>query len=380
MGVGSVEIFFILFPLLHILQHDLVLSERHLVFDLLPDIEGEDRAFAVGALHIELAVHERKEVRDDGHTKARTLYVPVLHHIQPLERLEELIHVFLPDADARIPDFKTDQSLPFASFQFLHIQCDRALAGVLDRVGEEVHDHLVDAGIIAVKLARKMRIHVHAKFQILFARPFRNGVNKVGDQRRRTVTHGDDLHLSVLDLGEIQDAVDEGKKVSSRRADVSRVFHDLLAVRLPHDHFVHAQDRINRRSDLMGHIRQETALRLVCLVRRILLQFQNLRFIFLPLLVNAHFLKFPAVGLLVLCSEVIEEGEQGENEDGNGDADRELRAYLFIEFVIAHLDHDVPLLHHITDEERAVLSVQICFRGPVSGFEHKVQEILSVHF
>ena len=65
------------------------------------------------------------------------------------------------------------------------------------------------------------------------------------------------IHLTGFNLGEIQNVVDYAKQGITGALDISRILKDLLILALPEDHFIHAKNCINRRSDLMGHVGQK---------------------------------------------------------------------------------------------------------------------------
>ena len=75
-----------------------------------------------------------------------------------------------------------------------------------------------------------------------------------------------DLHLAGLDLGEVEDVVDQAEEVPAGDADLGEVGDEALLAELRgflDEHFAVADDGVERRAQLVAHIGEELALRLV---------------------------------------------------------------------------------------------------------------------
>src|SRR5439155_9136756 len=88
----------------------------------------------------------------------------------------------------------------------------------------------------------------------------RHAVLECGAERERAAL---ELHLAGLDLREVEDVVDEREEMPARREDVLEIF--LLALvelaehALEHD-LAEPDDRVQRRPQLVRHVREELAL------------------------------------------------------------------------------------------------------------------------
>src|SRR5437016_2194102 len=80
---------------------------------------------------------------------------------------------------------------------------------------------------------------------------------KLAEDERR----GHDIHLSSLDLREVEDIVDEPEQVDGRRLDLPEVVALegwKIGSRLAQDEAGKPDDRIKRRAQLVGHVGQES--------------------------------------------------------------------------------------------------------------------------
>ena len=75
------------------------------------------------------------------------------------------------------------------------------------------------------------------------------------------------LHLSRLNLGQVQNIVDKRQQIPGRRLDIAGVTVHLTPLALLHNNIAQSHNRIHGRAYLMGHIRQELAFRLIRLLR-----------------------------------------------------------------------------------------------------------------
>ena len=138
------------------------------------------------------------------------------------------------------------------------------------------------------------------KVQIFAAGAEGDHVADVIQHRRQLVRRRDDLHLPRLDLGKIKNIVDDGEQVFAGTLHITRVGGDPLVVAFPQDHLIHAEYRIDRRADLMGHVGKEAALCSAGRIRGLLFQPEY------------HLI----IGLLLLAHPEAQCQHHGEHEDG----------------------------------------------------------------
>ncbi len=141
-------------------------------------------------------------------------------------------------------------------------QGDGALRRVFDGVVQQIDQDLLDAHLIPVQLGGDALLHVDMEVQSLFPGPHPDHVHDVGQHVSRVVVDGDDIHFSALDLGHIQNIVDQGQQHLAGVLDVLRVLRHLVGYGLPQDHLVQADDGVDGSADLVAHAGKEPVLRL----------------------------------------------------------------------------------------------------------------------
>ena len=147
---------------------------------------------------------------------------------------------------------------------FRHFACldaHAALRRELDRVAHQVGQHLAQPqGVALVMLARRP-VPVRADLQPLRARAFAEQGFDLAQQLPRLKRRGVELKLAGLDLGQVQDVVEQRQQRVPRLQDGAG---RLLALRPGHARLLqqlrHAQDAVHGRADFMAHGRQEPAL------------------------------------------------------------------------------------------------------------------------
>ena len=104
--------------------------------NLLRQLKGEDRAFSVFALNLQMASHHVKKPLDDGHAKSRTLDAAVLFFINALKCDEETVQILRLDPDAGVRDTECEENRIrlIRSFMGMCGEGDGSLIGIFDGV------------------------------------------------------------------------------------------------------------------------------------------------------------------------------------------------------------------------------------------------------
>ena len=137
-----------------------------------------------------------------------------------------------------------------------------AALGELERVADEVgHDLPHTAGIGEDRL-RNRPLAVEAQPQAFVLGPHREDLHHLPDDRVRRARDALHLHAPGLDLGQVEDVVDQVEQVLAAGVDRVQVLHHLRLVLVvaPTQHIGEAQDRVHRCADLVAHVGQEIAL------------------------------------------------------------------------------------------------------------------------
>ena len=91
-----------------------------------------------------------QEALSDVHAEPRAFDCPIALLLNPLECAEQFRNVLLLDADAGVLDLEPKQNAVVDDFLKLDLERDRTLFGVLDGVGQDVGDDLLDPDLVAV--------------------------------------------------------------------------------------------------------------------------------------------------------------------------------------------------------------------------------------
>ena len=139
---------------------------------------------------------------------------------------------------------------------------DLALLGELDRVREQVEEHLPQTGLVADDPGGCVVVDQTAELDLLLPCARRDDVERSLDAIAQVERLALELELAGLDLRVVEDVVDDvQQRVAARVDDLGELA--LLAGELGAEQQVgHADHGVHRRPDLVAHRREEGALRL----------------------------------------------------------------------------------------------------------------------
>ena len=224
--------------------------------------EPEGRSLAGRALGADLAAHQLDEARGDRQPEAGSLVAARRGGIDLREFVEHRLQLVGGDTDAGILDTDPDSDLlifAFAGDVDEHV----AALGELHRIADKVGRDLAETPDIADHRLRQFRIDAHDEFEVLLRDARRNQRRHVLDRLAEAEWRGIELELSGVDLGEIEDVIDDRQKgVARLHDDVDE--HALALVELgPRQKLGHAEHAVHRGADLVTHIGEELGLRAV---------------------------------------------------------------------------------------------------------------------
>ena len=213
------------------------------------------------AFQPDTSAHEVCELAADGQPQPRPAVAARRAAVRLREGLEDGLLAVLRDADPAVSDRKPDRGLrPGLGYQPRlddHLAARRELQGVAD----EVRQDLPDAPRIAPQALGDSRRDVADQLD-----PCRLGARgqQVGDVlqsfAQAEVGHLD-RHLARLDLGKVEDVIDDRQQRFAAAPDRFGVV--ALVRRQPgfQQKPGHADDAVHGRADLVAHVRQELGLR-----------------------------------------------------------------------------------------------------------------------
>ena len=138
-----------------------------------------------------------------------------------------------------------------------------ALRGELERIREQVLENLLQALRVGRERARQRRVDVDVERQALRLGDVVERAFDAVAQRRERDLLGLDRDRARLDLRQVENVVDEREQIGAGRVNVPREL-DLLrrqvAGRVLRELLAENQDRVERRAQLVRHVRQELGL------------------------------------------------------------------------------------------------------------------------
>ena len=230
--------------------------------------EEELGALPDRARDADLAPHRLDEALADRQPEAGAAEAPRRRLVGLREGGEDRPDLVGRDADAGVAD--ADREAPRLARRELDLQQDMPALGELERVVDEVAQHLRQAHGIAGDLVRHLGCDRGREVEPLRLRALAEQRHDGVDDLGRVDGDALELELARLDLGEVEDVVDDREQALARAGD------DLGVAPLPdrqirrRQELGHDQHAVHRRADLVAHGGEELGLRDVGGFRRLL--------------------------------------------------------------------------------------------------------------
>ena len=225
------------------------------------NVHGEGASAAGLALHRDVAAHHAGQAPAQREPEPRAAVAPRHRRIGLGELLEEPVHLFGRHPDPRVAH-REHEAIPAVPCFTRCREPDHTLFGELAGIAQEIEESLANLGQVGVHVPGVGRAaHVQPVAVLL-----RQGLDHGRDISHRA-GHGEglevELHLPRLDLREIEDGVDQLEQVLARRVDLGQVgdegfLAEVLGFLL--EHLAVADDGVERRAQLVGHVGQELRL------------------------------------------------------------------------------------------------------------------------
>jgi len=267
-------------------------------------------------VHPDLAAEQPGDLPADGEAQPRAAVLPARPGVGLLERLEDHLQLVVGDADARVGDRERQHPAGAAEHRVvggpaagggLDPHQHLALFGELERVRQQVPQDLLEP----LRVGRDgpgqtgRQLDLHRDPLGLGHRPERP-LDVAPQVVERHVAHVD-RHRPRLDLGHVEDVVDQRQQVGARGVDRLGELHLLageVLLGVLREHLGQDQQAVERRPQLVRHVGQELALvlrgqrELLGLLLQLLLG--QLDLAVLPLHVRLLGAELPGLGLQLL--------------------------------------------------------------------------------
>ena len=192
------------------------------------------------------------------------------------ERLEQPLELSRGDPRPAVNDVDAERGLLGTDPGGVAAQRDGALVGELDRVADEVDQHLAKSFGIADHAGGCRRRHDARELDALARRLRGEHVDDVGEELGQVERRAVELELAGLDLRDVEDVVDDAQESACRGAgDVDEAPLAIVESGAP-EQLQHAGHAVERCADLVAHVGEELALGVARRGRRVPLDPQAL--------------------------------------------------------------------------------------------------------
>jgi len=208
----------------------------------------------------------------DREAEARAAVAPARRPVRLLERLEDEAQVVLGNADARVRDRERHDCVGLRErlarelppFGELDPQRDLPFLGELERVRQQVLEDLLQPLLVRLDRRRDVRtVHLDLERELLVLRDgAERPLDELAEVAELHVGHVH-VHASRFDLREVEDVVDQVEEIRARAVDRVRELDLLLrevAVRILLQQLREDEQRVERRAQLVRHVREELGL------------------------------------------------------------------------------------------------------------------------
>ena len=225
--------------------------------------DREGRALTGRALDRDLAAQHPAELPGDRQAEPGAAVVARGRGFGLGERLKQLAELRLGHADAGIRDLELEP-VALVPGQPSGGERDRALLGELGGIAQQIEQVLAQLRLIGAHCTQIRRAVDHQRVRVLSHQRLDHRLD-LADHRRDVEVLDQHVHLAGLDLGQIEDVVDQAQEVLAGAIDLLEigqegVLTEILGLLV--QHLAVADDGVERRPQLMAHARQELALRL----------------------------------------------------------------------------------------------------------------------
>ena len=153
---------------------------------------------------------------------------------------------------------------------------DAAGIGVFYCVRQKIDDNLPETHVIPEQPRGQTAVNLHDERKPFVFGTFLYGSFDPAQQIFQIIFYGNQFHFALFDFGKIKDSVDEIQKQMTGVVDVCGIVEDFGFAGSVQDHLVHADDRVDRGADFVGHAREKIGFGVVGAIRTLFFQGQIL--------------------------------------------------------------------------------------------------------
>ena len=222
--------------------------------------EVKPTALAQRAFHGQFTTHHRHQPVTDAQAQACATEAPGGRGLGLRKAAEDLLLVLGRDADAGVTHRPDHGHRPRVMSDHPRRQHHFALLGELQRIAHQVHQHLLQPQRVAHQDAGQAGVDVEQQRQRLVQRVGRDDDREIAQQAFGGKGLGLEHHLAGLDLGEIEDVVEQRQQRTRGASGLLGVVGLTHRQRGFFEQGEHAQHGVHGRADFMAHVGQKPAL------------------------------------------------------------------------------------------------------------------------
>ena len=202
---------------------------------------------------MDLAVHEQHELTRNRKAQTRAAVPARRRHIGLPKRFEQTRERVWCDADAGIADAEFHADFVAVVVFGGHEHRHAAAAGEFYRVADQIGENLPDTQCVPDDDLRNVGVHVGEQIEFFCARLRGEHGRHRFDERDEFDVEQFELEPARLDLGKIENFIDDREQRFARTANRLAVFALLRRKRRIEQQFRRPDDAVHRRTDLVAH-------------------------------------------------------------------------------------------------------------------------------
>ena len=224
--------------------------------------DAEHRSLADLGVHVQVVSHELAHRSRDREPEAGTAESAGGAAVSLLKGLEDRLQPVLRDPDPGVDH--ADREGCSVRFR-VDARGHGPVLGELERVADQIDNHLLE--LVRVGLDRAVHVgSLRHQLDVLVAYLTIELLDGLAHQRADVHCHDLELYATGLDLGQVQDLVDQGQQVAPVHHDPVEEAHLLLIevlLLVLEDDVREADDRIERGAQLVAHVGEKLTFGLV---------------------------------------------------------------------------------------------------------------------
>ena len=186
-------------------------------------VKGEFAAFPWRALYLNLSAQQARDLATDRESETGAAVLATRRAVRLLESFKNDLLLVARDPDACINDRERQHAIRLiqhgmlavpAGQDFFNLQPDRAATGEFDGVRQQVLEHLLEPHGIRLNRGRQSRDALDNEFQAFILCHLPEASIHVIGEVCKAHRADRDSHRPGLDLGEIENVVDQGQQIA----------------------------------------------------------------------------------------------------------------------------------------------------------------------